>query len=993
MHGSLDRIQTQPKGGKHTVCRQSTRCWLFLLGALLVFAAPTWAQVNAVTSLAIDPATPTTLYAGTGIGVFKTTDGGATWSAPTAALNVTSLSIDPRTPSTIYTNSHKSTNSGVTWATLGLAGKIVVVDPNNPSNLYSGGGGGIAANTFRSTDGGVTWTEFSEGLYTNTLFLGTPRDYVTIDSLVIDSQTSTLFAGYSGHAAFGVARRSSGSSSWLSSGLPTTLGGHVSSIAIDPSNSQVIYATVRSAFTNNGVIKSADGGASWTYRNQGLPISNDATATAIAIDPQSTSTLYVGLNSGIFKSADGGQTWTTSSDGFPGGAVINVIVVDPRTSSTVFAATSFGIFKSMDSGAHWAATNQGLSSGSPTPPTLTRISPDSVPLDSIVTVRLDETGFSSLSTPVGVNFGKGITVLSAIAETKLFNPVFITATIQVSRDDSALGTRDVTFTTPNGTSNALPFTVTPASQLPPTIGNVSPTVVLQGTTRTLALFGVNFTPSMSATISGPDVTLSSLIVSADGRASVDISVGALASVGPRSIQLSSPSGGTGPAFPINIDWGIPVVTAMNPPFLRAGRTTTVTFTGTRLVPPLTFTTDSDIHIDNVSTDTSFTSATASITVPLNAKLNLHSLQITGGTGQQSQPTKFMVRSLTRNVDFNGDGKADVLWYNPATTETTLWLMDGLRVLSSAVLLRDRDTKITATGDFNGDGNADLVWYNALTGQTSIWLMNGTTVVSSALLVTDLSWHVVGANDFDGDGKSDLVWDNGLVTAVVLMDGTRQVTYKEMTNNSSLKVVATGDFREGIFGPQHSGEGYADILWRNALTGETSATVYSAGNAGHSRSFTTDPNWTVTALPDLDGDGKSDVLWHNSVTFETSSWILNDTDTPIGTSLLTNADWRVTFTGDLDGDYKSDLIWYNPSSGQTVSYIMNGTTYSKAALLLTDPDWKVAAIADFDGDGKMDLLWTNEVSGLSFLWLMDGLTPTRSDWLPINPTWRLITPLH
>ena len=86
-------------------------------------------------ALAIDPSTPGTLYAGTqggGMfrsgGVFKSTDGGATWSAANDGLpmnaQVQTLAIDPATPRTLYAGTadgsvFRSTNGGATWSAAG----------------------------------------------------------------------------------------------------------------------------------------------------------------------------------------------------------------------------------------------------------------------------------------------------------------------------------------------------------------------------------------------------------------------------------------------------------------------------------------------------------------------------------------------------------------------------------------------------------------------------------------------------------------------------------------------------------------------------------------------------------------------------------------------------------------------------------------------------------------------------------------------------------
>ena len=119
-----------------------------------------WSAVNTgltdtnVHALAIDPATPSTLYAGTvwGSGVFKSTNGGAAWSAVNTGLtdtDVFALAIDPATPSTLYAGTSggvfKSTNGGAAWSAVntGLTATIVhalAIDPATPSTLYAGTG-------------------------------------------------------------------------------------------------------------------------------------------------------------------------------------------------------------------------------------------------------------------------------------------------------------------------------------------------------------------------------------------------------------------------------------------------------------------------------------------------------------------------------------------------------------------------------------------------------------------------------------------------------------------------------------------------------------------------------------------------------------------------------------------------------------------------------------------------------------------------------------
>jgi hypothetical protein len=162
-----------------------------------------------VSTLAIDPYTPSTIYAGTAGGVLKSTDAGASWAAvnmglPLAdGLDVSVLAIDPTAPSILYAGIRcgldcfriifKSTDGAATWNQLvtGLedAGTVfvnaVAIDPLTPSTLYVS-----IEDRFRgvikSVDAGSTWAALNTGL----------PDNANVTSLVIDPTTpTTLYAG------------------------------------------------------------------------------------------------------------------------------------------------------------------------------------------------------------------------------------------------------------------------------------------------------------------------------------------------------------------------------------------------------------------------------------------------------------------------------------------------------------------------------------------------------------------------------------------------------------------------------------------------------------------------------------------------------------------------------------------------------------------------------------------------------------------------------
>ena len=136
--------------------------------------------------LAMDPLHPGTLYVGGYAGVYKTTNGAANWTLTGTGLSsspwVQTVAVDPNIPTTLYAGTYfngifKSTNGAATWnvATNGLNTlncDALVVDPNNSSNVYAGGGSYTSSDSvFKSTNGGGNWTLLGGGLRGGTVNL------------------------------------------------------------------------------------------------------------------------------------------------------------------------------------------------------------------------------------------------------------------------------------------------------------------------------------------------------------------------------------------------------------------------------------------------------------------------------------------------------------------------------------------------------------------------------------------------------------------------------------------------------------------------------------------------------------------------------------------------------------------------------------------------------------------------------------------------------
>jgi phospholipase/lecithinase/hemolysin/sRNA-binding regulator protein Hfq len=311
----------------------------------------------------------------------------------------------------------------------------------------------------------------------------------------------------------------------------------------------------------------------------------------------------------------------------------------------------------------------------------------------------------------------------------------------------------------------------------------------------------------------------------------------------------------------------------------------------------------------------------------------------GGAGAQTgiEPHALAASSqvlLKGSLDFDGDGKGDILWRND-NGDVSIWLMNGMAAKSTAVVGNVATAwKIApVSGDYDGDGKNDILWRND-DGSVAIWLMNGMATASAAVVTTvSADWKIAGTGDFDGDGKSDLLWRND--------------------------------------------DGKLAIWLMNGLAAKSTAVV-----------ATVSTDWTVAASGDYNGDGKSDILWRNA-NGDMSIWLMNGM-TLASTAVIgtVSTDWKIApVSADYDGDGKSDILWRN-DDGRVAIWLMNGMATASAAVVTTvSTDWKIAPVSvDYDGDGKSDILWRN-VDGRVAIWLMNGLaakstavvTTVSTDW--------------
>jgi len=306
-----------------------------------------------ITALAVDPKTPTTIYAGStnfhgsGAGIFKSVNGGRNWTAINNGLS-SGLNLD-------------------LFDGVGLSGNLAIaalaIDPVTPTTLYAGTLQGL----FKSTDAGGSWSFIDPMVPLN----GGSQAVGQISALAIDPTTPTTL--YAASSSAGLFKSTDGGASWTATnnGLPGTVS-QVVALAINPVTPTTLYAvmglvagSVNGCGTVNGtcqdVFKSTDGGGSWGPASAGLPAVINV--LALAIDPVTPTTLYAAAKLvgsswlGVFKSTDGGGSWSTINTGFAD-LDIQSVAVDPGTPTTLYAGDAFGPIYKRTNGGETGAPSQ-----------------------------------------------------------------------------------------------------------------------------------------------------------------------------------------------------------------------------------------------------------------------------------------------------------------------------------------------------------------------------------------------------------------------------------------------------------------------------------------------------------------------------------------------------------------------------------------------------------------------------------------------------------
>lgn len=319
-------------------------------------------------------------------GVFRTTDGGGSWTKVLADDIFTMVVFSPSQPDTVYAGSaaavYRSDDGGGTWQKYQKPGEFnwgppgvragvpigAVVDPVDPLTVYINN---YQGGNFLSTDGGQTWVDASKG-YTG----------AKLSSIAVHPNNAAVVYTIGRSGPF---RSLDAGDTWAGLAYKPASFPEWNAVAINPASPDEVLITDE---LEGAIVKSTDGGMSWrvvynhpiagTDCNPPLPQAQWCADGfwAVAYAPADPTIVYAGMRArrrnidlnfpvrssyGMYKSTDAGETWAEINSGLGTDRNVHDIAVHPTDPNTVYIGTwRDGLYRSTDGGQSWVSRNNGL---------------------------------------------------------------------------------------------------------------------------------------------------------------------------------------------------------------------------------------------------------------------------------------------------------------------------------------------------------------------------------------------------------------------------------------------------------------------------------------------------------------------------------------------------------------------------------------------------------------------------------------------------------
>jgi photosystem II stability/assembly factor-like uncharacterized protein len=337
-----------------------THALAFLL--LFIAALSGCNRSDAIVVIQLHPKNPDIIYVATNDYIYKTRDGGQTWTNLSQGMShsrVISMAIDPAYPATVYAGTkgdavYKSYDGGQRWVsqraglddvTISSVVNQFVFDPADNTHLFVATTMGV----FETKNAGDSWTKRMDGM----------KEVLMVVTLGLDpTRPAILYAGTSGGAYKSVDQ--AGHWEKVNNGLvspdiiKSSRALSVTAVLVDPFEPDTVYAS-----TLAGLYKTTNGGQVWVRIGQSL---QDQMLFSMILERTKQGVIYLGGREGVHRSVDGGATWSTLNTGL---ATLNIrsLVQSPTDPDMFYAGTNgSGLYRSKNRGETWELVPTALSS-------------------------------------------------------------------------------------------------------------------------------------------------------------------------------------------------------------------------------------------------------------------------------------------------------------------------------------------------------------------------------------------------------------------------------------------------------------------------------------------------------------------------------------------------------------------------------------------------------------------------------------------------------
>jgi PKD repeat protein len=360
------------------------------------------------------PGDTTTIYAGGGTNLYKSTNGGVSFTgvsySPVVTVNRSSIAVTPANPNVVYIVAsngaddsfgglYRSTNSATTFSTMSTSPNIfdwstngsgsggqgwydlaIGASPTNSNEIVVGG-----VNSWRSTNGGTSWiinthwyggggkpyvhADLHDVQYVSgtSWFLGTDggiarttnggTTWTTINGAMNISQQYRLGNSASSASYIVTGHQDNGTNLLNGTAWSEIYGGDGADCFVDWSNNNIIVAS----YVNGDFQKSTNAGSTWSTIQSGLT-GTAAWIAPICQNPSNANIFYCGYQE-VFKSTNKGTSWTQLAPLGGGGDVLHITVA-PSNTNVIYASRAASIFQTTNGGTSWNSITGSLPVGS-----------------------------------------------------------------------------------------------------------------------------------------------------------------------------------------------------------------------------------------------------------------------------------------------------------------------------------------------------------------------------------------------------------------------------------------------------------------------------------------------------------------------------------------------------------------------------------------------------------------------------------------------------